>query len=337
MVFKNINFWNVAEIKLDQETNAYRLFRVKEECEANMFDQGKNMNHTSIGVELRFKMIDEEVEIILKTKGDSLANAYIYFGSTQGEWHQSSFVIKNQDTIIKLKRNNVESIRKINELKESIYDSSLLRILFDDKEIQFVDVKGNVEPALELLPKRKYLAYGSSITANSITFHPLLSYPSLLAKELKVDLLNKGFPGSCRMEKEVVDYLATEEEFDFATIELGINIIDDMDELEFYNRASYTIDTISNKHPNSTIFVLDIFNYFNEICGVSIDKLNNYRCIVKNICKELKRNNIVYISSKELLKTRANLCADLVHPDIDGHYEIYQNLSKIIKKHLKNC
>ena len=110
MVFKNINFWNVAEIKLDQETNAYRLFRVREKCEVNMLDQGRNMNHTSIGVELRFKMIDEEVEIVLKTKGEAFGNAYIYFGSTQGEWNQSSFVIKNQDTVIKLKRNNIESI-----------------------------------------------------------------------------------------------------------------------------------------------------------------------------------------------------------------------------------
>lgn len=164
----------------------------------------------------------------------------------------------------------------------------------------------------------------------------MLSYPYLLAKKINMDLINVGFPGSCRLEKEVADALAYEKEFDIATIELGINIIDDMPIEEFYKRAYYLLDTISKTHLNSKLFVIDIYNYFNEVCGVNERKLNKYRNMVKAICELLNRENIVYISAKKILKTRMNLTADLVHPDLDGHYEIYSNLYKIIEKYIKS-
>jgi len=333
MIFKNINFWNISEIEYDDKTNAYNLFRLKKTCELEMLDQGKNMNHSTIGVELRFRMIDNEVNIILKAK-DKPVEAFVFFGSVQGEWHQSSFTITKENSIISLRKINEDSKKIINDLKKSIYPVELVRILFNDKEVQFVDVEGKVDPALDLLPKYKYLSYGSSITANSITYVPMLSYPSLIAKKFRADLINIGFPGSCRMEKEVAECIAFEKEFDFATIELGINVIDDMDEKEFYKRVYYLLDIVSKNHLNSKIFVIDIYNYFNEVCGVNDRKLSRFRNIVKSICKLLNRDNMIYISAKNILKTRTNLCGDLVHPDLDGHLEIYQNLSKKIEKYL---
>lgn len=334
MIFKNINLWNVSEVEYDKETNAYRLFRLKKDCEKDMLEQGRNMNHSSVGVELRFKMVDDEVKIVLKTKGNEAAQAYLYFGSVQGEWNQSSFTITNEDSVITIKKIHSSGIEVINGLKKSIYPSDLVRILFDGKEVQIADVIGKVEPALDLLPNKTYLAYGSSITANSITFIPMISYPSLLANNYQSDLINLGSPGSCRMEKEVADVLAKDIKFDFATIELGINIIDDMEEKEFYKRAYYLVNQVSLYHPDSKIFVIDIYTYFNEVCGVDDLKLQRYRNIVKKICKEIKRDNIIYLSAKQIFKTRKNLSADLVHPDLFGHFEIFNNLVKKMDKYL---
>lgn len=333
MIFKNINFWNVSELEYNENTSSYKFYRLPKECEKNMLDQGKNMNHSSIGVELRFRMIDDEVKLILKAS-DKPVEAIIYFGSVQGEWHQSSFTITKKKCAIHLKKMNYDSKNTINSLKKSIYPVDLVRILFNDKEVEFIDVEGQVDPGLDLLPNYKYLSYGSSITANSITFVPMLSYPYLIAKKFNADLMNLGFPGSCRLEKEVADVLAYEKEFDFATIELGINIIDDMPIEEFYNRAYYLLDIVSKEHTNSKIFVIDIYNYFNEICGVNDNKLSKYRNVVKSICQLLNRSNIIYIPAKNILKSRMNLTADLVHPDLDGHLEIYHNLSKKIEKYL---
>lgn len=334
MVFKNINLWNISEVEYIESTKSYRLYRLPKKCERNMLEQGRNMNHINIGVEFRFEMIDDEIQLILKAPLAGI-KAFVYFGGVQAEWFQSSFIITDKETKITIKKPKYEYINKINGMKSSIYDTRLVRVLFDEGELHLVDVIGNVKPALELLPKKIYLSYGSSITSNSLTYVPMLGYPYLLAKKLGYDLINIGFSGSCRMEKEVADELC-EKKFDIATIELGINIIDDMDINEFYKRAYYLLDNISLSHQNSKLFVIDIYTYFNEVCGVNDKKLNQYRNVIKTICNELRRENIIYVSAKKLLKTRKNLSADLVHPDLDGHLEIYNNLSKIIKNNINN-
>ena len=84
----------------------------------------------------------------------------------------------------------------------------------------------------------------------------MLGYPYLISKNYGYDLINIGYPGSCRIEKEVADQIS-DKEFDFATIELGINIIDDMDINEFYKRAYYLLDNISLSHQNSKLFVMN--------------------------------------------------------------------------------
>ena len=332
MLFKNINLWNVSEVEYIEDTKSYRLYRLNKDCEVNMFDQGRKMNRTNLGVELRFKMIDDEISLVLKAPVSGV-KAYVYFGGIQAEWFQCSFAITENDTIITIKKPKYEYIEKISQLKNSIYDCNLVRVLFDEGELHLVDVIGNVEPALDLLPKKVMLSYGSSITSNSLTYIPMLGYPYLIAKKFGYDLINIGYSGSCRMEKEVVDAI-NEKDFNIATIELGINIIDDMQIEEFYKRAYYLLDNISLKHPVSKLFVIDIYNYFNEACGVNKYKLRKYRNVIKTICEELNRENIIYIPAKTLLKSRMNLTADLVHPDLDGHLEIYNHLSKVIRKHI---
>lgn len=326
MIFKGIEFYNVSSLLFDTDSNAYSLLRLPIECETNMLEQGRNMNRSSIGVELRFALVDDEIEIILKGKNEA-GMCFVYFGDVQAEWFQSSFVIKNnEDTIIKIKKTNLD-VDEINKNKGSIYPSNMVRILFNGTMVQFADIKGKVEP-IEF-ERKTMLFYGSSITANSITFTPGISYPTLVCKDLGIDLKNVGFPGSCRIEKEVVDEISSFD-FDMAFIELGINIINDIEVDEYKEKCSYLLSQITKKKIN--IFMTDIYSYYNERCGVSDDKLSSFRDTLKSLC--LGYGNVIYIPGNSLLPTRSHLCADLVHPDIDGHRIIYSNLIKEIRKHV---
>ena len=62
--------------------------------------------------------------------------------------------------------------------------------------------------------------------------------------------------------------------------------------------------------------------------------INSFRKALNELTS--KYENVIYIESNKLLKTKTNLCVDLIHPDIDGHFEIYQNLSKIIENYIKS-
>lgn len=326
MIYKDIEFHNVSSLLFDESNKAYSLLRLPIECETNMLEQGRNMNRSSVGVELRFALIDEEIEITLKGKNEA-GMCFVYFGDVQAEWFQSSFVIKsNEDTTIKIKKTNLD-VDLMNKEKGSIYPSNMVRIIFNGTMVQFVDIKGKVKPVE--FDRKTMLFYGSSITANSITFTPKISYPSLVCADLGVDLRNVGFPGSCRMEKEVVDEISSLD-FDLAFIELGINVINDIDVNEYTERCSYLLKEITKK--KIKIFITDIYSCYNEKCGISDDKLFSFRESLKTLC--LVYSNVIYIPGNKLLPTRTHLCADLVHPDIDGHRIIYSNLIKEIRKHV---
>ncbi len=330
----NINFHNVSELCLDKETGAYYLLRLPASLEKYMSEQGKNMNRSSIGVELRFKMLTDVIEITLYGKNEA-GKCYVYFGSVQGEWFQSSFIIeKNKETIVKIKRPlNEDVISKMNEEKESVYPSDMVRLVFDGTQIEFKSITGSVAPYE--IPKKTYLAYGSSITSNSITYIPNISYVNLLARYLKMDLINVGSPGSCEIQKEIAEYICNYN-YDIATIELGINIIDHVSVQEYKKRCEYFLDEMIKNNKSAIFYITDVFSYFNTRCNVQDDKLSAYRETLRNICfKYKKTNKVYYIPGDKLLKNTCNICADLVHPDIDGHLEIYSNLVEFIAKNEK--
>lgn len=313
---------------MDEETNTYQLLRLPSYLESSLSPQGRLMNRSSIGVELRFKMFDEEIELELLGKNE-FGRCFIYFGMVQGEWYQSSFVIdKNKVTTIKIKKStNPGLLKKMNQEKKSIYPSDMIRVIFDGTRIQFKGIRGQVSPYL--IDNKKYLAYGSSITANSICFIPELSYCGRIARYLGLDLINVGSPGSCEILPVVADYLSTYQ-FEISTIELGINIINQVSVDEYADRCNYFLKTMISSHPNSIFYIVDIFSYFNRQCGVSNDKVEAYAQKLKSICH--KFDNVYYLSGKKLLKHKNKLCADLVHPDLDGHIEIYRNLKRSIKE-----
>lgn len=330
MKYQNIIFHNISEMQFDDKTGAYSLLRFPLSSERNMQEQGKRMNRSMIGVELRFRIADEVRLRFISQEAEGV-RAYLYYGNVQADWEKTYFTIGKEVKEIVIKKDpRHEYIERINNGKKGIFKSDIYRLVFDPGEVQFVSAEGQF---LEIEEEKyvRYYCYGSSITSGSLTYIPQLSYPYLVAQKKGFDLYNIGFPGSCCLEKEVVDYLASAVDFEIMTIELGINVIAQYSEDEFQSKVHYLLTNIVHSHPYSKFYIIDIFPYFNELCGVSDEKLAKFRHIVKSETKKLKALNVTYIAAIKLMKTRFTLAADFVHPDIDGHLEIAKKLQKIIK------
>lgn len=333
--FKKVLLWNVREIKKNED-GGWTLFRLPQAAEKDMLMQGKNMNQTAVGVEFRF-IPKGKVKFYLKSKDPQMTRAYLFRGVVQAEWQNSYYTISNEKvTIIEIDpfQEVDKQVEFLNHERNSPFSSRLYRLVFDYSSFDLYDIEGDFLPIeIEDMPTKRYLAYGSSITSSSLTYLQNLSYPYLIASHIGYDLVNVGFPGSCRLEKEVAEVIA-KEKFDFATLEFGINVIAEWDEETFHNKVHEFLNVVLAAHPNQTFFVTDIMSYFNECCSaVSDEKLARYRKIVKEEVEKIHRTNVFYIRGDELLTTRKYLCADLVHPTIEGHQEIYQNyISWIFKK-----
>ena len=70
--------------------------------------------------------------------------------------------------------------------------------------------------------------------------------PSGWAQLLGVDLINLGFGGGACLEPEIADYIAGRQDWDFASLELGINLLRQVEPEEFARRVDYFVERIEH-------------------------------------------------------------------------------------------
>lgn len=123
----------------------------------------------------------------------------------------------------------------------------------------FDPMGGNVRPPTAAeLPRRRWLAYGSSITQSSATSH---SYVNGAAQMLQAQFYNLGMGGSCWIEPAIADYIAGRDDWDFASFELGINMLNPArNNVRYAEKVNYLLDTITARHPSKPLFVITIFD-----------------------------------------------------------------------------
>lgn len=124
---------------------------------------------------------------------------------------------------------NLDRLKVMAERIGDSWDPEVIRVIFDRGYFKIYDIVGDIEPPKEeQCPAKTMLSYGSSITHGSNSIDMSHSWVSIVAHNLNMDARNLGMAGSCAMEPEMVDYIASEGEkgrWDIATLELGINVL----------------------------------------------------------------------------------------------------------------
>lgn len=332
MVFKNIDFHNVEEIF--EKEDGLQLSRIPENVRVFLNENAKIRSFMPAGCELRFNLKSEKAKIYFKKIKNVYKNVYIengicevYFGDFFYFWY---FIDENGREIEVKYPENIDKLKKIAEEKKLSFDPEVIRVILPHRcEIRIINIEGEFEiPKPNQIPKLKYLSYGSSITQGASSIRPTGTYPMKTAQILGVDLINLGFGGGAYLEKEIADYIAERNDWDFATFELGINMVLWSDVEEFEKRVNYFVETIVRKHSDKYLYFIDMFPFFMDF--EKEKKQEEFRKIVRNKVKEIDKENVIYISGFELLKSEKGLTFDLVHPASFGMEEIAFNLSTII-------
>ena len=334
MIYKNVEVFNVGEIM--EKDGVMTWLRVPQNVYDNLDgEQGRNMAKACTGVELRFIMESDTVTLRMRTKGNE-GVFHVYRGSMQGGWedHQvnknvgeetSDFVIKQTD-----RPQILDKIRKESNLPMSSY---VIRVIFDRGVYELLDIIGDVRPPEpKMLPERTLLCYGSSITHGSNSIDASHSWPYLLAHNLKVDCRNLGFAGSCLMEKDFVEYIASEGEqarWDIATLELGINALG-WDEDKIVERVSNTLTQICGRNQDKPIFVISPF--YNMDDYEATGQSDKWRRLIEQEVKKAGYANVTYINGNDLLGDMSLISADYVHPNIYGAMQIAERLTAVMKE-----
>lgn len=189
-------------------------------------------------------------------------------------------------------------------------------------------------PRPDELPKLRYLAYGSSITHANAD-----GYPHQAAKRLGVDVLNKGLSGSCHCEPELAEHLASSESWDFATLELGVNMRKRFTTEEFAGRAEHLVTRLRSEKPRAPLFLITHFTNRDHF-GTAPDQASSGECqnafdkVLRDMVSGMPGQNIHIIEGREILPSLTGLSADLLHPDKHGHVLMGENLARHLARHL---
>ncbi|CAN7593717.1 GDSL-type esterase/lipase family protein [Paenibacillus sp. LjRoot56] len=337
-VFKGIAFHNVDEL-VPFEGGGWALNRVpsqvrKELNEAARVDRAEN----TCGVELRFLMRSDKAKIILrrgKARLDSSHAAEVYYGQFQAPYSVTPRMIGTDLTEITIERPHIEKLSALYREHNLVFDPEVVRIILPyDWKIIFMDAEGDlVPPKPQQLPQRRYLAYGSSITHGGDAVRPTGSYAMRIADLLGVDLLNKGFASSAHMDLALGHHIAERDDWDFASLEMGINVIGQWTAEVFEHKMRDFLSAVLKCKRNRWLFVTDLFLCNHDLDG--LDRILDYRLAVRRAVEDLGDSRTIYTAGTELLRSVNELSADLVHPSAAGQEAIALRWSKLMRDRIE--
>ena len=339
MIWKNIEIFNAEEL-VEFEDGSVSWLRIPTNAyNAMEKPMGKLMAEGITGVELRFVPKSDSVKIVLSSMEDesSINTFHIYRGGLQGgfEDHELNCYIPPKARTFAFKRAaNHADHQKVHEAIGLDWDADVIRVIFDRGQVKLHDVIGEVEPPKpEQVPKNTLLFYGSSITHGSNSIDMSHTWASVLAYNLNMDCRNLGFAGSCAMEPELVDYIATlgeQGKWQIANLELGINVRH-WEEEKIYDRVENTLRQIAGRNPEKPIFVISPFYYGDEFLK-GCPGGTRWRKIIPEVVSKLNYPNVTYIDGLDLLGDISGMSGDLIHPNIYGVQQIADRLTAIYRK-----
>ena len=333
MIYKNAELHNVEEVIPSKDNRGYLLCRLPDSLRITLNESAKERALSAAGCEVRFNIKDETAKITLGCEGDIPAIAEVF----QGVFRISHCFIDSKPTEISVSiPQNIDLLEKVAKERGCPFDTYLTRVILPyTPQIRLIDIKGEVSPPQDRqVPERRYLAYGSSITHGSSAIRPTGTYAMKTAQLLEVDLINLGFGGGAHCERQLADYIAERKDWDFATLEMGINMVGGFETEEFKKRVNYFITKIAKAHPDKWVFCIDLFSFYGDFDPAST-KQDEFREVVQNTVKRLGMPKVVHIDGREILQNISGLTGDLVHPSSMGMEEMAINLSNIIKRKIE--
>lgn len=328
MIFDNMEFHNVEE--MEKTGDSYLMWRVPREVRMGLDLRAREeVSRYSTGIELRFKLKSESAAVILQAEEAlEVQTAYLFYGSIQAGWQDSTRLIGTKPTRIEVKQpNNMEILKQISEEHKLPYSPEVVRIVLPYGNIHYIGVEGEIEPPKkEELPKQTYLAYGSSITHGSLALAAPYSYPFRVAEHLKCDYINLGYAGSAHLEKAMAEYIVSRKDWDFATVELGVNMLRE-DPAYFEENLDVFTEILSKE--TRPVLATSIFGLNDP---KDVKTAEKYRELVRKYTKD----RLAFVDGLELLNNSAWISQDMVHPSIAGMEALSKNwlyhLSKYLEK-----
>ncbi|MGE9290070.1 MAG: GDSL-type esterase/lipase family protein, partial [Puniceicoccales bacterium] len=287
------------------------------------------------GSEIRFRLKSPTVkisigacEIVAQEHGGGLAQ--ILFG----DFSYTYFPVKHSIHEIEVTAPSYENLEQ-GAAGEFLFHPRLMRILLPTHSvISHLSIEGEIAPPQPGdVPSKRALHYGSSITQGSGSITSREDWASRCSHLLGADLINLGFGGGCHCEPEMADYLCERDDFDYAVLETGINMLD-LDPAIADTRIENLIRRFSEAHPDKPTFCLGVFPCGDDFRNPTNGRAQQIRELVRSTVADIGAPHLHFIDGKKALHYPRGMTVDLVHPSPAGMIEIGSYVAASIERTL---
>jgi len=335
LIYKDVELYNVEELLPTSDGGALSMTRIPNELRESLNDSAKLAALYPAGGEVRFNLQGDSAAVTLRAEGGPSV-VEVFRGPFLFSWQ----VVKPGETRVEVGQlQSVEVLQTISRKHNLPFDPGLVRVILPySHPVQLVGIEGQTSPPdASQVPRRRILAYGSSITHGSSAVRPTGTYAMRLAQSLGVDLINLGFGGGAHCEPQLADYIAGRSDWDLATLELGINMVyrPEFTVEEFKRRVAYFVSRIVEAHPDKWVFCTDMFTFAADL-GANPARNAEFRRVVREVVRQVDSPRLVHLDGRRLLRSIPGLTVDLVHPSPQGMEEIAYRFSRIILRKIRS-
>ncbi|NOU64831.1 lipase [Paenibacillus sp. LMG 31461] len=331
MIREHMYLHNVTEVEKHPTTGELQLYRFPKHVRHVLGDRGRIVSEEASGCEIRFVTEAPAIRITLclpETDGD----VFIFKGGLFHSQHRLNAGVRH--TLHLEAPNRIQNI-DCEHLMQSGFAPEVWRIFFGRTTclISHLQTFGYPvrPPQPNEMPTQQWLAYGSSITHGM--YNQPMTYIQQAARRLSMDVYNCGLSGSCLCEKEVADFLADRQDWQIATLELGVNMRDRYTVEQFHDATDYLLKRLITKHPDKPIFVITIYpNIATYNDSETTKKDAAFNEVLRAHVRKFNHPNLHLIEGDEILDDFSGLSVDLVHPGEYGHMRMAYQLAEQIKK-----
>ena len=335
MLWNNVELHNVEEVRSIPERDGVRLQRVPEAVRQHLNPLAQEKMLSPAACEIRFVSDEPTVNVTLSSAGKT--DVAIFHGGFETE---HCTVGRDPETLRIVKPANLLKLDPA-ALPNTPFSHRVSRMLMgganrDPVFLHRVEGKNVRPPALNELPRLRYIAYGTSITQGAQATGAHLTYAAQTGRRLGADLINLGVGGSAYCENELADYMAQRDDWHVATLALSVNMIGAGFSLEeFGERVSYMVHTVCGSNPIRPVGCITIFPYFLDLGpdwhGNEKGTAEEFRQKLRDAVASCPHPNAHLIEGPDILTDFTGLKPDLIHPGDIAMIEMGHNLAERLR------
>ncbi len=299
-----------------------------------------NLSKNSAGISIRFSSNSSTIKIRWKLKHNNTpsnmtpiaAKGLDLYTYNDNKW-QFVGAAKPTDTF-----NETTIIQDMDTIMNREY---LLNLpLYNGVDLLEIGINKNAsirKPAQKIInTTHPIIFYGTSITQGASASRPGLTYAALLERHFNKEVINLGFSGHGRFEKEIAKYIMTAKPSIIVldcTPNSSSNVIRNNipETIEYINSINNTIPIvlIESIIRDTAFFKKDNKNIFGTISFI-----NEQNKALKDIYKKTRetKKNIFYINNKNLIGQDHEATIDGTHFNDLRHYRTYKTLKQKIEE-----